>query len=116
MVNTLSTKQPEIAPTVENRPAKRASTTTTAMIFALGATKLYVKPKVITTTKVIAETVTKFRPLLGFTTFLTTLQKHPTKAVAITNGIAPVPKVMVYTDGRTVNAFIVVPFYPMPTK
>jgi hypothetical protein len=110
----LSTKQPEIAPTVENRPARLASTTTTAMIFALGATKLYVKQKVTTTTKVIAETATKFRPLLGFTTFLTNLRKHPIKVVATTSGPAPAPVLlMVYTDGATTSVFTVVLFYQM---
>ena len=102
MVATFTTKQQAIAPTVESPPARRATTTTTVMTFALGATKPYAKQKVTTITRVTAETATKFPLLPGFTTFLTSQQKLPIKVaikVAVPNGIAPAPKEMAYTAG-----------------
>ena len=100
-------------PTVENPPARRATTTTAVMIFALGATKLSAKRKVTTTTKVIAQTATKFPPLRGFTTFLTNPSKRPTKVA--TSGVAPVQfPPMAHTDGATTSVSIAEQSYPMP--
>ena len=115
MAVTFTTKQQAIAPTAENPPARLENTITIVMASALGATKLNVKQKVTTITRVTAETATRFPPLLGFTIFLTNQQELPTKVVAATTSGPALAhhRQLAYTVGKTTNVSTVEPFCPM---